>query len=65
MRYEEKIIEHLEVETEFTPLKEAIVKVEFSQGDLVEIRNIFHQIKLNEWAKGFLSEIEKTLEKVS
>lgn len=65
MRYEEKIIEQPGVETEFPLFKEAIVNLELSQGDLVEMRNILHQIKLNEWAKGFLSEIEKTLEKVS
>lgn len=65
MRYEEKIIEHTEEETDFLPFKEAIVNIEFSQGDLIEMRDILRQFKPNLWAKGLLSDIESTLEKVS
>ncbi len=65
MRYEEKIIEHTEEETDFLPLKEAIVNIEFSQGDLIEMRDILRQFKPNLWTKGLLSDIEATLEKVS
>jgi hypothetical protein len=65
MIYEEKIIEHTEEETNFFPFNEAVVNVEFSQGDLIEMRNILRQFKPNLWASLFLSDIEKTLEKVS
>jgi len=65
MRYEEKIIEHTEEETDFLPFKEAVVNIEFSQGDLIEMRDILRQFKPNLWAKGLLSDIETTLEKVS
>ena len=65
MRYEEKIIEHTEEETDFLPFKEAVVNIEFSQGDLVEMRDILRQFKPNLWSNGLLSDIETTLEKVS
>ena len=64
MRYEEKIIKHTEEETDFLPFKEAIVNIEFSQGDLVKMRDILRQFNPNLWANGLLSEIETTLEKV-
>lgn len=65
MRYEEKIIEHTEEETDYLPFKEAIVNIEFSQGDLIEMRDILRQFRPNLWANGFLLDIETTLEKVS
>lgn len=65
MRYEEKIIEHTEEETDSLPFKEAMANIEFSQSDLIEMRDILSQFKPNLWAKGLLSDIEKTLEKVS
>ena len=64
MRYEEKIIEHPLVKEESPSFKEAIVNIEFSQGDLIEMRNILRKCN-SRFADEFLSEIEKTLEKVS
>jgi len=57
MRYEEKIIEHKEEELDLSPFKEAIVNIEFSQMDLIEMRDILRQFKPNLWAKGLLSDI--------
>ena len=63
MTYEEKIIEHTEDNGDVW--SEATASVEFSAGDLVEMRNILREFRPNLWAKGFLSDIENTLEKMS
>ena len=64
MRYQEKIIEHTSKKNHFLPFKEAVVNIEFSQGDLIEIRDILRQFKPNLWVNLLLIDIEKTLEKV-
>lgn len=64
MKYKEKIIEHTEEEIDFLLFKEAIVNIEFSQDDLIEMRDILRQFKPNLWANGLLSDIETTFEKV-
>lgn len=63
MIYQEKIISHNKKETGGFPFKEAVVNIEFSQGDLIELRKILKKTTDSEWCKSLLLDIETTLTK--
>lgn len=64
MRYEEKIIEHKDDSTNLPLFKEAIVNIEFSTGDLIQLRDIIRKSVPNDWSNILLIDAVNTLHKV-
>ncbi len=65
MRYEDKIIEYSPEENDFIHYKQVIANIEFSEGDLIQMRDILRLDGNTLWAKSLLHDIELTLSKSS
>lgn len=60
MRYEDKFIEH-KATKQTSKWNEIVANVEFSEGDLMELRKILNESK-STWGIGLMIEIEKSFQ---